>query len=750
MTKLFNLTFFCLLLWLVMLPILWNDNVMAEQSRKVYTIQVMSSERKEDILNVARRLSKTIPGTRVDKISNLYVLRIGKFQNESEVSDALKAVRKFYGKAYIRTAYDMPEREIFNDLEKEGGLKSTVPKPSTSSAPQVAETPPPYTSAEQPSKAAPIGTAKEGLDIHSPGYAATAAKTEIGKVYTIQVMSSKRKENILNVARHLSKTIPGTRVDKISNLYVLRVGKFQNESEASDALKAVRKSHRRAYIRTAYDMPEREIFNDLEAEQPSKAAPNGTAKEGLDIHPPGYAAAAAKNGSAVKVTPAPPKTASGASTAPANKAVTSSERLTIKQSVDIALNKSVVVQSTREGVTGAEAARKEAFTNFLPKVSTSYSYQRFNKSPELKLPERNLSVPAPINTLTIPASVTTIGTQDNYSWALEVKQPLFTGGAIVSNYLANNIGEEIARTEQQTTIQNVTRDVTILYFNVLKAQRLLDVARQSLERLKSHREMTKRFFEEGLIARNGLLAADVELAGEEQALVSAENGVELAKSQFNIALRKPLGSPVELEDVLEYIPYEKPLESCLKEAMENSPDIRSYILKTQQAGKLVDVTKSEYYPNVNVVGHYELYGDTPGVQGSDYKDSENWYIMAVASWNLWEWGKTKNRVIASRSRENQMNCALTNIQEQTTLEVKSAWLSLREAEKRIMVSGKAIVAAEENYKVSQARYKGQMGTFTEVLDAQTLLTKANADHFNNLGDYHIAIARLERAVGTVK
>jgi hypothetical protein len=74
MTKLFNLTFFCALLWLVMPPILWTDKAMAEESRKVYSIQVMSSERKEDILNVARHLSKTIPGTRVDKISNLYVL----------------------------------------------------------------------------------------------------------------------------------------------------------------------------------------------------------------------------------------------------------------------------------------------------------------------------------------------------------------------------------------------------------------------------------------------------------------------------------------------------------------------------------------------------------------------------------------------------------------------------------------------------------------------------------------------------
>jgi outer membrane protein len=121
--------------------------------------------------------------------------------------------------------------------------------------------------------------------------------------------------------------------------------------------------------------------------------------------------------------------------------------------------------------------------------------------------------------------------------------------------------------------------------------------------------------------------------------------------------------------------------------------------------------------------------------------------MGVASWNFWEWGRTKNRVDASRSRENQTAYALQNIKDQVTLEVKNSWLTLHEAEKQVAVTQKAIEQAEENYRISRERYHEQVGTSTDVLDAQTLLTRAKSDYFNALSDYNISMARLERAMG---
>ncbi|MCX5835410.1 MAG: hypothetical protein NTX62_00235, partial [Deltaproteobacteria bacterium] len=55
-------------------------------------------------------------------------------------------------------------------------------------------------------------------------------------------------------------------------------------------------------------------------------------------------------------------------------AADSNSLLTLQDSIDLALKQSVIIHSAREGVTGAEAQKQEAFTGFLPKLSTSYNY----------------------------------------------------------------------------------------------------------------------------------------------------------------------------------------------------------------------------------------------------------------------------------------------------------------------------------------------------------------------------------------
>ncbi len=423
-------------------------------------------------------------------------------------------------------------------------------------------------------------------------------------------------------------------------------------------------------------------------------------------------------------------------------------RFTLAGSVELALRQSMVIQAAKEGVKGAEALKKEAFTNFLPKLSTSYSYTRLNDAPWANSPGATINVLG--NQIVIPPSQTIMGTQDNYNWALEVKQPLFAGGSILANYQANKKGEDIARQEESTTTQNLVEEVKAAYFNILKAQKILGVARQSVEQLKSHRDEARHFFDVGLIPKNDLLQSEVQVANGEHNLVKAENSLEITKSRFNTLLRRAVDAPVEVEDILVYRPNEKTLENCLQTAYDNRPEIKAYALKVEQAKEYVKAARGEYLPTLSAVGHYERFGETGSLQGSAYKNMETWYLMARADWTFWEWGKTRNQVAARQSRENQAASMLVHERDRVTFEVKAAYILVREAEKQVFVAEKSIASAEENFRINNERYREQVATSTDVLDAQTLLTKAKSDYFTALGDYYINQARLERAMGVSK
>jgi outer membrane protein len=410
--------------------------------------------------------------------------------------------------------------------------------------------------------------------------------------------------------------------------------------------------------------------------------------------------------------------------------------MTLRESIDLALKQSVVIHSAREGVKASESKKKEAFTGFLPRLSTYYSYTRYNEPPQTKSSITNYS---PVQ----------IGTADNYNWAVEMRQPVFAGGGIKANYEISRIGEDVSRLDQAAAIQDIIRDVGVTYFNILKTERILDVAKQALEQLEAHRNVAQQFYNAGVIPKNDLLQSEVQLANGQQFLVSAENNLEIAKSQFNTVLRRDLNTPTRVEDVLQYKAYAASLEECMKTALDKRPEIKAAALRVEQARKGVDLDKSEYFPTVNMVGSYGRFGDTADVQGSRYQDQENWSVMARADWKFWEWGRTRHKVDASRSRENQALDALTNAKDQVSLEVKNAYLLMREAEKRVFVAKKAIEQAEENFRLNEERYKEQVATSTDVLDAQTLLTRAKSDYFNALSDYHIALTRLERSMGNL-
>lgn len=419
------------------------------------------------------------------------------------------------------------------------------------------------------------------------------------------------------------------------------------------------------------------------------------------------------------------------------------EPLTLEASIDIALKNSVTIDSAKEGVKAATAQKREAITGFLPKFNTSYSYTRLNEAPF----SRFEGLPAPFSALNgteVPA-----GTQNNYNWTIEARQPLFTGGGLIANYQASRIGEDTALLEEKAKYQDVVQEVKIAYYDILRAQKILETASQSVKMLTAHRDVAQNYFQVGMIPKNDLLHAEVELANGKQTLVKAQNAVELTKARFNTVLKRKIFAPVEVVGILTYQPLKQSFEECLNIAQQSRLELKISSLRAAQAGKLVNAARSEYFPTLSFVANYGRFGDNPSVTGSDFKDAESWYLMGVASWNFWEWGRTKFRVDTNKAKENQALNAQKELNDQIALEIKYAYLILQEAEKQIAVSQQVIEQAEENFRISEERYKERVATSTEVLDAQTLLTKAKSEYANALGDYNINYAKLQRAMGTI-
>jgi outer membrane protein TolC len=250
-----------------------------------------------------------------------------------------------------------------------------------------------------------------------------------------------------------------------------------------------------------------------------------------------------------------------------------------------------------------------------------------------------------------------------------------------------------------------------------------------------------------MIPINDVLRAEVELASAEQSLVRAKNLAQTTRSTFNTVLVRRVTEPVEVEDILIFKPEVGEYDAYVKLALENRPEIKLLDVSLLQADQQIRLAKSKYYPEIALTYQYISQGDSASVSGSPYVDANNWQVLAVANWTFWEWGKT---YFAGREKESvrrQLLETKADVEDGIRLQVKQAMLDLDSSAKNIPTTQKGVDAGEENLRVNAERYKAQVSTITDLLDAQTLLARSRLDYYRALYDNNQAKARLDRAIG---
>jgi outer membrane protein len=407
---------------------------------------------------------------------------------------------------------------------------------------------------------------------------------------------------------------------------------------------------------------------------------------------------------------------------------------TLQRSISEAMENSYKVKARQEKLDQATSVKKQATADFLPKLSTSYGYTRFN----------------PPGIIANPITGQLAVTSENYfTWATSITQPVFTGFALLSTYRLAELGIDQSELELAQEKLDLALHVKQAYFNVLAADKAVEVAQKDVESRTSNANVARSFYNVGMIPINDLLKAEVELANSEQNLVSAKSGAQVTRSAFNTVLVRPINEPVQLEDILTYISGKGTYEDYIKIALSDRPEIKILDVNLLQIDQQIRLAKSKYYPQISLNYQYLKQGDTAAVEGGNpFMESNAWQVTALLNWTFWDWGKTYYSTKEHESKKKELLQTKSDVEDGIRLQVKQALQDLDVVAKNVPTTIKAVEQAEENLRVNEERYKAQVTTITEVLDAETLLTQARVNYYKALYDHRLAKARLERALGT--
>lgn len=427
---------------------------------------------------------------------------------------------------------------------------------------------------------------------------------------------------------------------------------------------------------------------------------------------------------------APPQTAPAAPGAEAQAPQGIPSALDLKQAVEFGLANNPTIVSARAQLLGSEYDQNSALADFLPTATAEYGVLSYDRQP------RSGGVKS--------------GDQTSWTGQLNVHQPVFTGFQLLSTYQKAKLAKEQNQAKMTQAELALIGAIQTNYLAHLKAKMDVKSAQDSVERLKSQLKVTTAFYEVGLKPKLDVLQAEVDEAEAEQDLLTAQNSLDTTRAKLNSLLNLPLEAPVTYSGELTYTPFGMGLTECLNRAYKARPDIQIGVKSVDIAEKEQTIAGSSFYPQVSADYNYYKKGDSASLNDSKYLSNsarEYWTVGANASWTFFQWGSTYNKYKSGGENVNKMRADLENTKLGAGFEVKQYLLNQREAADRISVARKSVEAARESYRMALARYQAQVGTNTDVLDAQAKVSSSEASLSQALSDYQTALSNLYVAMG---
>jgi len=349
-------------------------------------------------------------------------------------------------------------------------------------------------------------------------------------------------------------------------------------------------------------------------------------------------------------------------------------------------------------------------------------------------------------------------------------------GARTDVSIATNTSRQ-AISDFETKLADFVTEVIEAYWSYTFAEADLRVRRMSWDLARELVEEAKARVDIGTLPPVAVKEAQADAAAREEEVLTAEHTLDLAGRtlQYTVmfglkAGRAPLPVRPSEEHVVEQIPLDR--AASLRTAVTRRSEVQSAKLTVRNARLEVKRADNQVLPSLDLVGSYELVGlgGRPTVDAStqqlsrasiDEIDAYNDALDNLTSTDYYSYrvgvqldvplsnatarAHQTQAEIAKRRSEDELRAVVSEI----ALEVEDSVGTVASAFKRVAAARIARELAEENLANQKKRYEVGMVTTTDILLFQDGLASAMAAEARAIADHAIAVARLQRAEGTL-
>ncbi|MFZ4690051.1 MAG: TolC family protein [Polymorphobacter sp.] len=337
-------------------------------------------------------------------------------------------------------------------------------------------------------------------------------------------------------------------------------------------------------------------------------------------------------------------------------------------------------------------------------------------------------------------------TQVNTSARLAVNYLLFDGGGRKAQIDAATAQQRAALASYADAAQGVVLGVVTAY-NSLAANRAVEAANiANVAFARQSRDLAAGRQRAGVATGADRLQAETSLSQAELTLIQTRGSVATAAAQLAVAAGLP---PTRMLDLAPAAPLATGdllrlgADTLIADAERLRPDIVAARANVDAASAGVRSAQSAGRPSLNA-----QFSDTLSAidQSIDRNVGSVGLSLSVPLFSGWN---TRYNIAAARAQLEQQQALAEQTRQQAGLTVYSNYIALDNALSALGTARALVTSASASADLSQGRYKAGVGTFADLLNAQSALASARQQLVQSEFNVRTANAQLARAVGGI-
>ena len=414
--------------------------------------------------------------------------------------------------------------------------------------------------------------------------------------------------------------------------------------------------------------------------------------------------------------------------------------LPLKQAIQLALQNNKGIKLADSRIQAAEARAQEAKDRSLPQANASLSYSRYSLTGPFSFGKGDdgkalFGIPAGAFNATMGGAT--------------VSKEVFGGFAEKSAEKSADLLAKASHLDTQRNRSELVYTVTDAYYNLVKLARSVDVIEQNIRQFDEREREAQNLQKEGVVTANEVLKIQLQKNNLQLSRLQVEKARQTALYNFNLLVGLPDNQVIAIDTTLANpAAVAEPLTAFLDRAVQTRPEVEASALRVQSAQQMLRNTKSVMYPHLGVSTGYNYINPSARLIPEANSFISAWNVGAGLTYNIGSLYNLKGKLHSAQTAIDQAALQGQQQNDQIRSEVVTAYNNYQLALEQQNVIRTAVGQAQENYRLTESRFRNGLVGSTDFLEANGFLIQAQLNVINATVDAQLAYQRLLKATGT--